>query len=146
MALKTYDPNMYDVVFAGIRLNEGLAEGTFLTISSESPGFSSKVGVDGEVTRARSHDSRATARLVLMQTSEINERLSAIHAADMDALNGSGVGSFYVQDRNGSTVAEASKAYISDDPDLTLEAEASEREWTFELADYSVTHGSTPDE
>lgn len=146
MALKTYDPRKHDIVFAGILINEGLADGTFCTIASEAPGFSVKVGVDGEVTRTRSHNKVATATVVLMQTSEVNERLSALYAADRAAVNGQGVGVFYVQDRGGTTVLQSSKAFISDDPDVTLEAEASTREWTFILTDYNPTHGSNADE
>ncbi len=146
MALKTYDPRKHDIVFAGILINEGLADGTFLTITPETPGFSTKVGVDGEVTRTRSHDRRATATVTLMQTSEVNARLSALYAADRAAVNGQGVGSFFVQDRGGDTVLRSSKAFISDGPDVTLAAEAETREWTFILTDYTPSHGGNADE
>lgn len=144
--MKTYDPRKFDIVFAGIHLNEGVADGTFVVYSSTTPGFSSKVGVDGEVTRSRQHDRRATVRLTLMQTSEINDRLSAAYEADRQAINGQGVGSFLIRDRSGTTLVEASRAWISDDPDLNLEQTASSREWLFELADAKATHGSNPDD
>lgn len=144
--MKTYDPKKYVIVFAGIPLNKGVADGTFLTISSVGPGFTSKAGVDGEVTRSRMHDRRATARLVLMQTSEVNDDLSDLYQADRDATNGAGVATFSVQDLAGTTVLESARAYIADDPDLTLEAEASTREWLFELADLRGTHGSNSDD
>jgi len=146
MALKTYDPRKHDIIFAGILINEGLADGTFLTISSDTPGFSVKVGVDGEATRTRSHSKVAEAKVTLMQTSEVNDRLSALYAADRAAVNGQGVGVFYVQDRAGTTVLQASKAFISDDPDVELSDEASTREWTFILTDYAPIHGGNPDE
>lgn len=142
--LKTYDPKKFRISFAGINLNKGIAPGTFLVVSSVSPGFSSEAGADGEVVRTRSHDRRATARLTLMQTSEVNDRLSSTYAADRAATNGQGVGAFSVKDDSagGTTIGEASKAWISDDPDLQLEAEAGTREWVFELADWRPTHGS----
>lgn len=144
--MKTYDPKKYDIVFAGISLNKGLADGTFLTISPTTPGFSSKVGVDGEVTRVRQHDRRATATLTLMMTSDVNDRLSAVYNADRDATNGSGVGSFLVQDQVGTTVIEDAKAYIANGPTFTMEGEASTQEWTFELPNASFTYGGSPDE
>lgn len=144
--MKTYDPAKFDIVFAGRHLNEGVAEGTFLTVKRTTPGFSSKAGVDGEVTRTRSHDRRATATLTLMQTSEVNDILSAIFAADLAATVGQGVGAFFVQDRSGTTVIEASKAYIADDPEFKLDATASERVWTFELSDVTMVHGSNSDD
>ena len=146
MALKTYDPRKHDIVFAGILINEGLADGTFLNVASEQPGFTVKVGADGEVTRTRSHNKVATATVSLMQTSEVNQRLSALYAADRAAVNGQGVGVFYVQDRGGTTVLQASKAFISDDPDVTLETEATTRDWTFILTDYTPIHGGNADE
>lgn len=144
--MKTYDPKKFDIIFAGVPLNKGTADGTFLVVASVGPGFTSKSGVDGEVTRTRMHDRRYTARLTLMQTSAINDILSALYAGDRDATNGRGVAAFSVQDRAGTTVLEASKAYIADDPDLSLEAEASTREWVFELSDVTVTHGGNSDD
>lgn len=143
--MKTYDPKKHDIVFNGILVNKGLADGTFLTISNETPGFSSKVGVDGEVVRTRNHDRRATATITVMQTSEVNDRLSAMYESDRDAVNGLGVGAFSVRDRAGTTLLEASRAYISNGPEVSLEAEASPREWTIELSDYRPQHGSNSD-
>lgn len=145
--MKTYDPKKFDLIFGGVPLNKGVADGTFLVVSSVGPGFTSKSGVDGESTRTRMHDRRYVARLTLMQTSAINDILSAAYAADRNGNeNGRGVASFSVQDRAGTTVLESAKAYIADDPDLTLEAEASTREWVFELTEVSVTHGGNPDD
>lgn len=145
-ALKTYDPLQYDFVFAGIQLNKGLADGTFLTVSPEVAGFSKKVGVDGEVTRSRNHNRSATVTFVCMQTSEVNERLSNLYEADRDAVNGQGVGTFFLQDRAGNTIGEAAKAYIAQDPEMSFSGEAETREWTLELADWRPQHGGTPDE
>jgi hypothetical protein len=140
--MKTYDPKKYDIVYAGIRLDRGLADGTFLSISAMSPGFSSKVGVDGEVVRTRSHDTRRTVSFTTMQTSELNDRLSAVYDRDRRAPAGEGVGSFVVQDRNGTTLIEGT-AYIVQDPDLELSNEASTREWKLELVDVGTfRHGS----
>lgn len=144
--MKTYDPKKYVIVFAGIPLNKGVQDGTFLVVASVGQGFTSKAGVDGEVTRTRMHDRRATARLTLMQTSEVNDRLSARYEADRNAVNGEGVGAFYVQDLSGTTVLESSKAYIAKSPDASLDKEAGPREWLFELSDLQGTHGSNPDD
>lgn len=144
--MKTYDPKKFPITFAGIACNKGVADGTFLVVSSVKPGFSSKASVDGEVTRTRSHDRRAVARLTLMQSSEINERLSKLYNADRDAVNGQGVGAFMVMDLNGTTLLECEKAYIADDPDLNLGAEAETREWVIELSTLSGIHGGAIDD
>lgn len=149
MSLRTFDPKRYVISFAGILLNRGVSDGTLLSITSTTPGFSSKASVDGPVTRSRSHDKRKTATLTLMCTSEVNDRLSALYNADRDPAqpNGRGVGAFYVQDLAGTTVLSCPKAYIANDPDLTLEATASTREWTFELSEVvNMVHGSVADD
>lgn len=143
---KTYDPNLYDVIFAGIRLNEGTADGQFIQQTGNAPGFSKKIGGDGTVTRSRSADRSGSVTVTLMQSSAINDALSAIHSADLKAANGSGVGSLLIQDRNGSTVLQAAKAWISDDPDMTLELEATTRAWVIDYADGDMHHGGNADD
>ena len=142
---RTYDPNQYDVIFGGHRLS-GFAEGTFVQITPETPGFSDKAGVDGEVSRARKHDRRATCTVSLMQTSESNEVLSAAYEADRRSPNGSGVTSFRIVDKAGTTVFEASQAWIQAEPDVTLSDEPEGRDWEIRLADKTGTHGSNPDD
>lgn len=143
--MKTYDPKRYVISFAGVDLNKGLADGTFLRISPMTARFTSKSGVDGEVTRTRRHDKRRTGEFTTMQTSDVNARLSAIFAADTDAPNGEGVGALLVKDLVGTTVFEAT-AYIAQDPDLELGPEATTRTWRFEIVDPGqTTHGSNPD-
>ena len=142
--MKTYDPRKYTAVFAGVNLNRGLADGTWIKVTPAAPRFSSKVGVDGEVSRSRRHDSRRMVEFSTMQTSEVNDRLSAILAADVAAEAGEGVGSFLLQDRNGTTVVEG-VAYIVQEPDLELGVEAGTRTWKLEIVDGDATHGSNAD-
>jgi hypothetical protein len=146
--VKTYDPKKFVANFAGIKLNEGIGDGTFIAISKSGlAAFSSKAGVDGTVTRSRQHDKRKIVKLTVMQTSEVNDRLSAILNADRAAINGRGVGAFYLQDLSGTTLIEGAKAWIMDDPDLSLEVTASTREWAIEIASVDdPIHGSNPDE
>lgn len=143
--MKTYDPKRFTLVFAGINLNKGLADGTFFKATPMAPRFSSKSGVDGEVVRSRKHDKRRSIEFTTMQTSEVNDRLSAILDTDANSENGEGVGSFLLMDRNGTTVMEGA-AYVAQDPDLELAAEAGTRVWKLELVDETnVVHGSNAD-
>lgn len=143
--MKTYDPKRYTMVLAGINLSRGLADGTFIKISPMAPRFSSKAGVDGEVVRTRRHDRRRSIEFTTMQTSEVNDRLSALFATDANAENGEGVGSFLLMDRNGTTRIEG-VAYVAQDPDVELGPEASTRVWKLELVDETAaTHGSNAD-
>jgi len=144
--LKTFDPNLYDLVFAGIRLNEGTADGQHIQVEFNSAGFTKKIGADGTVTRARMADRSGSVTVSLMQTSSINDSLSGIHLADRNAVNGQGVGALLLQDRNGTTVLTASKAWIADDPNVTIDLEATTRDWVIDFADGVMFHGGNADD
>jgi hypothetical protein len=143
--VNTFDPNQYDITFAGILLNEGMAEGTSLTIAPVSPGFVSKVGLAGKVTRTRKADKRRTGQLVVTQNSPVNDRLTAVYNADRNAVNGGGVGVFFVQDRAGTSKFRCATAYISQDPDMIVGDEAGNVTWLFEFPNGEITHGSNPE-
>jgi hypothetical protein len=46
-----------------------------------------------------------------------------------------------MKDLNGTTRVESPKAYISNDPEITLGAEVSERQWEITLVDVAIVHG-----
>lgn len=143
-ATKSFDPSLIDCVFAGIPM-EGLAEDTFLEIVFEANLFTDKVGVDGEVTRNKKFDRRATATVTLMGSSLTNDALSALAKADADSPNGAGVGSFEIFDRSGTTVFRASKAWIQKVPDTSFGAEVGSRAWEIRLADCQFLVGGSVD-
>lgn len=142
--MKTYDPKLVHCVFAG-HFVDGYADGSFLAFSKAAPPFSTKVGVGGNVVRTRNHNRSGTLTITLMQTSESNDRLTQIHAQDLAAPNGAGVGSLTVQDIPGTSLFTAAKAWIENDPDAGFDMEAGTREWVigYELLD--AKHGSNPD-
>lgn len=141
----TYDPKKYDVILAGVRINEGLADGTWLTVTPEVQGFSKKVGADGKATRTRMSNRSGTVTLTLMQTSLINDILSGLYNADLQATNGEGTATLKIQDRAGNTSFLARSAWVANDPDISLDVEASTREWSIDYEEALPTHGGTPD-
>jgi hypothetical protein len=134
MATKFYDADQITVVIAGIPI-AGYADGEFLNIAQESDAFSDVVGTDGEVTRSKTKDHRATVTLKLMQTSDSNDLLSALYNTDRGASNGAGVGAFLVRDRNGRSLYTGDACWISKAPDLSFDRAPTAREWTIRVAD-----------
>jgi len=120
------------VAFAGVPA-QGFADGDFLTITNETDAFTSVVGTDGEVSRSKTNDRRATVEIVLMCTSPTNDLFSAIHLADLAAPGGAGVGALLVTDLNGSSLYTAGAAWIMKAPDVTYGREANERTWTLQV-------------
>jgi len=139
--VKTYDPRGIVISIAGLLIQRGFAEDSMVKVAFTSPRFESKVGVDGEVTRARLHDRRATATLSLMQSSDGNDILSALLRRDTVALPGAGVGSFLMRDLQGTTLVFASAAWVKGIPEVEYGKSVGTRAWEIELADCDATLG-----
>jgi hypothetical protein len=134
MSFKVYDSNEVSVSIAGIPLDSGYDGGEFLRIEQESDDFSDVVGTDGEVTRSKTNDRRATITLLLMQSSQGNALLSALNNIDRLAGNGAGVGPFLCRDRQGTALYVAAEAWISKPPNVSFDSTATAREWTLRCA------------
>lgn len=131
MTTRIYDSNQVQVAFAGVPV-QGYADGDFLTINHEADAFSDVVGTDGQVSRSKTNDRRATVEIILMSTSPTNDLFSAIYKADLEAPGGAGVGSFLVTDLNGTSLYTG-QGWIMRAPDVTYGREANERTWTLRI-------------
>jgi hypothetical protein len=138
--MKVYDANEVTLVVGGILVDRGFADGSFVTLSMVSDAFSDVIGTDGEVTRSKTNDNRAEVKVKLMQSSEINDALSALHELDKLAGNGAGVGPFYLADRQGTSVYSAESCWISKAPDVDFDRQAGAREWTVRIANLVLRH------
>ena len=132
---KVYDSNEVKISIAGIPIEGGFADGEFCRIEPETEAFTDVVGTDGEVTRSKSNDGRATVTILLMQTAESNAALSALHNQDKNTPGGSGVGRLLIKDLNGATIHEAAQCWIQNRPVANYDREATAREWPIRVAD-----------
>ncbi len=131
--MKVYDPTEVTVSFAGIVI-QGYADGEFIRIEQEGDDFTDVVGTDGEVSRSKTSDRRATVTFILMQTSASNALLSAISNADRNAPGGAGVGALFIRDRQGTSLYRAAEAWISKPPNVSMDRAPTSREWTLRAA------------
>ncbi len=134
MGAKIYDADQVSLVFMGIPIDSGYADGEFLSIEQTTADFESVVGTDGEVTRSKTNDARATIKVKLMQTSSGNAAFSALNNIDKTLPGGAGVGPMLVKDRQGTSLYTASKTWIAKPPDVSFDRAATAREWTLECA------------
>lgn len=134
MTTRFYDPNRVSIIIAGLPISSGFAEEEMITIERESDAFTDVVGVDGEVSRSKLFDNRATVKLKLMQTSPNNALLTAMYLQDKLGDNGAGVGPFAMKDKGGTTLYTAEHCWISKPPDVTMATKATAREWTIRVA------------
>lgn len=141
MSTKIYDADQVSMVFMGVPISSGFADGEFLRIEQVSEDFTAKVGTDGETTRSKTKNRNAKITLRLMQSSDGNAALSAINNIDILGSNGAGVGPMLVRDRQGTSLYGASKCWIEKPPDVSFDREATEREWTLHCADLTRLDG-----
>jgi len=132
--MKVYDANEVTIIVAGIPIDSGYDDGEFCRIEPESPDFVDKVGTDGEVTRSKTNDRRATCSVILMQSSTGNALLSALNNIDRLNGNGAGVGPFLVRDKQGTSLYAAAECWISQPPNVSFDREPTAREWTIRIA------------
>lgn len=134
---KEYDADQVFVSFGGVQLSKGAgasgyAEGIFITIEPEGDIFDDVAGTDGTVTRSKTNERRFTATLRTMQSnSSTNGYLSTVMQEDESLPNGAGILALVVQDLQGTTIFEASKAWVKAWPKQDFDRNAKEREWVF---------------
>jgi len=144
MGLKTFSANEVSLSIAGRVINSGFADGDFVKVAMASDAWSDKAGTDGEVTRSKTNDPRADASVFLMQTSDGNDLLAQIYAADQAAPNGAGVGQFLLRDQFGRTVIRG-QCFIMKLPEVSRGREAGTCEWKLRLivSEFTVGGSST---
>ncbi len=131
MGLKTYDANEVALIMAGSPIS-GLADGTFVTVAQNEDSFSLVIGSDGEGARSKNNNESAIVTFTLLQTSESNAVLAALHNLDIASANGDGIGPLLVKDNSGVSLYTAEKAWIRKPPDAEFGREVGSREWVIE--------------
>ena len=134
MAVRTYDPKQVAVLVSGVPMS-GFADGTFISVERDEDAFSKVSGADGIVSRAKSNNSMGTLTLTLAQTSPSNDVLSAL--ATLDELTNAGIFPIIVKDNSGRSIHFSSNAWVKKVPAAGYAKEVGNREWIFDLADYS---------
>jgi len=132
--MRNYDPKEVSVIAGGHSV-AGFAEGEFVRVEPNADEFSDVAGSQGDVSRARTADRRATVTIILQQTSPSNDVLSGFVELDRLSPNGGGVFSILIRDRQGTTVFQAEEAWIQRRPDLTFSNEVQNREWVIRVAE-----------
>ena len=135
---KTFSIDKYIFTFGPIIVS-GWAPGTFVSIKYDSPHYVETEGTDGEVCRVLRKKFKATITFSLMQSSKINELLSAALIAD---IGGASIPlPFITKDLNGNTVGIATQCWIPQLPDTAFADESVPREWTIKAAKLDLLVG-----
>jgi structural protein KPP10_ORF10 len=127
--MKIYDADQVAIIAFNIPIQSGYADGEFVRIQQDEKSFKAKKGTDGEVTRSKMDGFLTTVTITLMQTSSSNALLSGILNLDEQGQNGAGVGPLLIADLQGTSIFEASSAWITGPPEVVYDREAEGRAW-----------------
>ncbi len=129
-------------VIIGVLPLTGLSDGESVVARRNGQLYNSRSGNDGGVGRARVTDKRGQIEIHTMQTSEVNDQLSALMNMDSLSEEGTFVGPILIKDNSGKTVIDAGQAWLMTVGDVAFETgEVGERIWTFEAADLKMWIG-----
>lgn len=123
--------NSGDVVmnFVGIPIDSGYADGEFVRLEKVNPDYEEYEGTDGSVVVSKTNSFLWKVTIRLHQASDGNARLSAIRALGLNGSNLAGAGPLLIEDRNGTSLFLASKAWIKTPPNQSYDKTVKEREW-----------------
>lgn len=115
----------------GVFKMEGFADGEGVIIEQEGNRYDDVVGIDGEVTRIKKKDKRATVTIRLHEGSPSNLALSKLCKLDEAGV---GIGPFLGKGA-GSSIYSAAKCWISKEPRVVPVSDTVQvKEWTIRCA------------
>ena len=141
MAVRTYDPSHVSMFYGPIQV-QGFAQDAAIAVEHDEDDWSLVVGVDGEGTRSKTSNRSATITVSLMQSSPVNDLLSAERELDNNTPGGTGGKALLIKDNSGTTIFAAETAWIQKAPAAELSREATTREWIFRTDVLVANHGS----
>lgn len=125
-SLKVYNIRDCSLNLGGIDISEGLVS---FSCEPEGEAFGDEISADGQVTRFATNECRVTCNLILKGSSSENEKLSAIHAADVAVTNGAGVFVLKFSDELGASVLTTDQAWIRAMPSKTFATSPEDVTW-----------------
>jgi len=129
--LKRYDPKQVILDWDGITLNEGIAEGTFITVSRQAPRNSLNVGGDGSGTKVVGPNRSAIVTITVRKGSSVNSLLTDRLQDEEKENPVDHTASMACKDFSGNSKFNSPKVFLQGFPDVDFATEETNREWTF---------------
>lgn len=137
----TWDGAELNVIIGPLPLT-GLSDGDSVIARRNEDLYVSRVGLKGAVGRARNTNKMGQIEIHALQTSIVNDELSALFNLDSLTADGKVVLPVTIADLSGRTVISAGQAWLLNIGDVTFSANAvGERVYTFECADLKMSLG-----
>lgn len=140
MALGNYDPTQVIILLAGVIPVEYVAEGTFISITKDSPIFTTSNSTDGQTYRTKIADTTYSVDLTLSSFSETNALLQGLMLADQLAPI-STTFPLLVKDTSGSSFYYATDCWVEKAPNMAFGSSDTNRSWSIKCSGTSVYYG-----
>jgi hypothetical protein len=120
-----YDIRSVVAIMMGLPITDNL-----VSIEIESPEqYTVSKSADGSITRAPTLDREYKVKVTLKSSSIHSGEFAALHAADVVATGGSGIGPFSIVDGSGSTVLAGSSCWITKAPTRKFTTNVEDETW-----------------
>lgn len=136
--LAQYDPKKVTFTWKDTDVTEGIAPGTFITISRNVPRNSLNVGPDGNGTNVTSNDRSGVVSVTLRAGSAINNFLSDEMREQETATGSPAVGALGIKDFSGDSKTDCPKAVLVGFPDDSYSDTEGTREWAFSCLELNM--------
>lgn len=138
--LGTYSPEDVNILVAGIVPIEGLAAGSFLTISKNLQPFTTQRTSDGQVARLHNRDDTYSITLTLHSASESNDALTILSNIDQTLLKGKFP--LLIKDTKGTSFFYSTTTWIESVPDQEFADTITDRVWVLRSSQAVTNIGS----
>ncbi len=143
--LKEYDPKQVIITWDGVAMNEGIAEGTFITIARNTRTWTISVGGDGGATRVHSNDRSVTITVTLRMGSATSESLASRVIDEEKDPPTPHVAALSIKDGSGNTLHFAEQAFLDGPADDSFGTEEGSRDWVLLAPVMTMEHGGNKD-
>lgn len=143
----TYSPSDVSVTFAGKPLEGFVDNGTFVSITRESPLYSSKRAMDGSVAITQQRYSKWIVTISLAQSSPSNNFLDGMQKIMFEKnITAMQFLPLIIKDTSGDTMFFAKDVWIDQVPTQEFGSGLNERQWQFTCNDVtSIIGGNSED-
>lgn len=128
----SYAPDEVDILIAGFINVQGLADGTFISISKDTLPFTAKRTPDGSVARVSHRDQTYTIQITLHSGSSTNDMFTKLQI--FDETTHKGKFPLLVKDQSGTDLFFSTSTWIEKPADIVKSTSVDQRVWTLRSA------------
>lgn len=125
-----FNINETTLIVCSIPINDGKAPDAWIEFEFPDD-WEEDESADGLVVRCRTGKSLVKGKLKLLGSSTDNDKLNAVHIADVNTPGGAGVGTFLYKDNNGTSLLSSDRCWLMKKPNMSVGVKRGPVTWDF---------------